>query len=94
MSELKIETLFFILSHFHPHFIYLFILDLGRECKVTSYKSQKHNGSITPITWWSHISQLWITQSHDIKKVLKQIKLYSIVIVCWSYREYINFRVG
>jgi len=94
VSELKIGTLFFIHFHFHPHFIYLFILDLGRGYGVTLYKLQKHNRSITPVTWWSHMSQLWVTQSHDTEKILKQIKLLYIVIVCWSYREYIDFRVG
>jgi len=34
-----------------------------------------------------------ITLSHDIKKVLEQITLYSIVTACWPYREYIDFRV-
>jgi len=40
------------------------------------------------------MSQLWITQPHDTEKILKQINLYSIVIVCWPYEEYIDFRVG
>jgi len=43
----------------------------------------KSNGDMTPII-----------QSCNIKKVLEQIMLYSIVIIYWHYGKHMYFRVG
>jgi len=49
------------------------------------------------MTQFGHICNSHRSQDHVIhkklEKVLKQIILYSIAIVYWSYREYMDFRV-
>jgi len=56
---------------------------------VTVTHVTKHNRGMTLVTGWSHFSQ-----SHDTEKVLEQIISYSIVTVCCTYGEHMDFRVG
>ena len=53
---------FFFDFYFILIFIFIFIiLDLGKECDVMSHMM------VTPVTNWSHIPQLQVTQSYNIE---------------------------
>jgi len=60
-----------------------FILDLNKEYDVKLYvivtQVTNCDRSVAPIIGWSHISQLQVTQSHDIKKVIKDSKIGNII---------------
>jgi len=76
------------LTEFYFYFIlfyFIFILFIGFFLLFFILNLDKEYGVMLCMTQ--------IILSHDIKKVLEQITLYSIVTACWPYREYIDFRV-
>ena len=56
-----------------------FILNLGKEYNVIITQVIKHDGYMTFVTVWSHISQSQVTRSCNIKKNIKGSKINNII---------------
>jgi len=80
-SGLGFDLFYFIFIFcflFYFILVFILLLDLNKDYDVISYvivtQVIKHNRSMTPVTEWSHMTQL-----HIAKKVVEDSGIYDII---------------